>query len=376
MSATVEELKGLWEQFKAQNDARLAEVEKFGVAAAETSAKVDRIDAMMTEIENRLNRPAGVPGKAVQDDERVKAMDLFIRKGIQNAALEEGTTTEGGHTVPVPMYDQILMGLQDQSIMRQVGARVIPMTSWKMDIPSLTNSTAAVQTDEEDNRSEVEPTFGTVQAVAYNFTKLAKVSKELLADSKFDVWGAVLAPDYAQAFAKAENAAFTTGDGSGHPQGVTVGASSGKVAASATAITADEILDLFYSLDYRHRRNAKFMANDAIFGVIRKLKISAASEAGEYQYLWQPGFGEAPDSILGRPAVVNNEMDGALATSDVAMVFGDFAYYWIFDRQGMELQRLVELYAYTGQVGFLADKRFDGHVMLSTAFKKLSMATG
>ncbi len=375
MSATVDELKGLWEQFKAQNDARLAEVEKFGQAAAETSAKVDRIDQMMQEIENRLNRPAGVPGKAAHDDERVQAMDMFIRKGIQNAALQEGAAEEGGNVVPTPMYDQMVVGLIDQSIMRQAGARVVPMTSWKMDIPGLTTSTAAIQTDEEGDMSEVEPTVSTIQAVAYKFTKLAKVSKEMLADSKFDVWQNILAPDYANAFAQAENTAFTTGDGSGHAQGVTVGASSGVVAASATEFTADEIIDLFYSLDYRHRPRAKFMANDAIFKAIRKLKISAASEAGEYQYLWTPGFGEAPDMILGRPAVVNNAMDSSLAASDVAMVFGDFSYYWIFDRQQMEIQRLVELYAGKGQVGFLADKRFDGHVMLSTAFKKLSMAT-
>lgn len=374
MSATVEELKNLWEHFKAQNDVRLAEVEKFSTAAAETSAKVDRIDQMMRDIENRLNRPVAAP-KPVEDGERVQAFNLFIRKGIQNAALQEGTTTEGGHTVPTPMYDQVLMGLQAQSILRQAGARVITMTSWKMDIPTLTNSTAAIQTDEEANRSQVEPTFGTIQAQAYNFTKLSKVSKELLADSKFDVWREILAPDFAHAFALAENTAFTTGDGSGHPQGVVTGASAGKVAASATAITGDEIIDLFYSLDYRHRPNAKFMCNDALAATVRKLKISAASLAGEYQYLWTPGFGESPDMILGRPVVINNDMDGAPAANDVVLLFGDFSYFWIFDRQGMELQRLNELYAYNGQVGFLADKRFDGHVMLSTAIKKLAMAT-
>jgi HK97 family phage major capsid protein len=373
MSATVDELKSLWEQFKAQNDARLAEIEKFGQAAAETSAKVDRIDAMMQEIQNRLNRPAAP--KQPEDSERRDAFVAWLRTGVRNAALQEGTTTEGGYTVPTPMANEIVTGLQEQSILRQAGARVVNMTSWKMDIPTLTNSTAAIQTDEEGPVSEVEPTFGTIQAVAYKFTRLAKVSKELLADSLFNVWGEILAPDFAQAFAKAENTAFTTGDGDGHPQGVTVGASIGKVADSATEIKADEIIDLFYSLDYRHRPRAKFMASDAVCAMIRKLKISAASEAGEYQYLWTPGFGEAPDMILGRPVVVNNSMDTSLAAGDVAMLFGDFSYYWIFDRQGIEIQRLNELYAATGQVGFLADKRFDGHVMLSTAIKKLTMAT-
>jgi HK97 family phage major capsid protein len=374
MSATADELKGLWEHFKVQNDARLSEIEKFGATAAETEAKVNRIDEMMREIENRLNRPTSAP-KPVEDSEKRAGFVNWLRTGFRNAALQEGTNAEGGYTVPIPMYNDIVKGIQELSVMRQAGARSINMTRWKMDIPTLTNSTAAILTAEEDPYSQVEPTFGTIQAVAYKYTKLSKVSRELLADSLFDVWGEILLGDFAHAFALAENTAFTTGSGDSQPQGVVTGASAGKVAASATAITGDEIIDLHYSLDYRHRPRARFMCNDAVAAAVRKLKISAASEAGEYQYLWTPGFGEAPDMILGRPVVINNSMDGTPAANDVVMLFGDFSYYWIFDRQGMDMQRLNELYAANGQVGFIADKRFDGHVMLSTAIKKLAMAT-
>ena len=42
-----------------------------------------------------------------------------------------------------------------------------------------------------------------------------------------------------------------------------------------------------------------------------------------------------------------------------SMAFGDYSYYWIADRQGRSFKRLNELYATTGQVGFLASERVD-----------------
>lgn len=365
MSATVDEIKSLFDQFKAANDARLAEIERDGHAAQELTNKVDRLNDALEAIENRLNRPVMPPTKPAEDG-YTKAFNLWMRKGIMDAAMQEGTTTEGGNIVPTPMYDDIVMGLQADSIFRRAGAKVIPMTKWKMDVPTLTNSTAAIQTDEEGAVSEVEPTVGTVQAVAYKFTKLVKISKELLADANFDVWGKLLAPDYAHAFALAENAAFSTGDGSGHPQGITVGGTSAATAVSATTITADEVMDVFYALDYRHQPKAKWMAKNSTIKILRKLKDS------DDQYLWAPGFAGEPPTILGQPLIKNDDMPAATAGLK-PLIVGNFDYFWIFDRQGMELQRLVELYAGNGQVGFLADKRFDSHVMLSTAFYYLTM---
>ena len=54
-----------------------------------------------------------------------------------------------------------------------------------------------------------------------------------------------------------------------------------------------------------------------------------------------------------------------------SIVFGDFSYYWIADRQGRTFKRLNELYATTGQVGFLASQRLDGKLILPEAIKVL-----
>ena len=55
------------------------------------------------------------------------------------------------------------------------------------------------------------------------------------------------------------------------------------------------------------------------------------------------------------------------------IAFGDFKYYWVADRQGRSFQRLNELYAATGQVGFRATQRVDGKLTLVESIKVLQM---
>jgi HK97 family phage major capsid protein len=179
-----------------------------------------------------------------------KAFGLFLRTGKAEKALEAGVDGEGGYIVPEQQLTELVKGLTEASLIRQAGARVLTVNSDLVKVPSLTNSAAAVLTDEEAAYSEVDPSFGQITFTPFKFTRLVKVSEELVNDAMFDVWGQALAPDFLQAFAAAENSYLTTGTGTGQPQGVVTGAGVGKTAASATAITADELIDLYHSLGY------------------------------------------------------------------------------------------------------------------------------
>ena len=64
---------------------------------------------------------------------------------------------------------------------------------------------------------------------------------------------------------------------------------------------------------------------------------------------------------------------GELAAGSRPMLFGDFSYYWIADREYRSFKRLNELYAANGQIGFLASQRVDGMLMLKEAVKALEM---
>ena len=141
-------------------------------------------------------------------------------------------------------------------------------------------------------------------------------------------------------------------------------------AASATAVTADELMDLFYSLKSPYRKNAVWILNDSTIKAIRKLKDNNG------QYLWQPSLvAGTPDTILGRPVKTSAYMP-AIAAGAKTIAFGDFSYYWIADRQGRSFKRLNELYAANGQVGFLGSQRVDGKMILPEAVKVLVQKAG
>ncbi|MBQ9401256.1 MAG: phage major capsid protein, partial [Clostridia bacterium] len=181
---------------------------------------------------------------------------------------------------------------------------------------------------------------------------------------------------FARRIGAAEEEAFFTGNGTGKPLGILanqvegkdVGAQVGVTAAAADKITMDEVIDLFYSLRAPYRRNAVFIMNDSTVKALRKLKD------GQGQYLWQPSVtAGTPDTILNRPVYTSGFMP-TIATGNKTILFGDMGYYWVADREGRSFKRLNELYAPTGQVGFLASQRVDGKLILPEAVKVLKQA--
>ena len=343
---TAAEIKAMWEEFRAD-------------VSAEITAKTAGIVTPSDEVK---------PAADVKTAWRA-FLNPRSAKSIYAKALEGGTDSEGGYTVPTDEVAELIAPLTEGSIIRQAGARSIMVNTDTVTFPSLTNSTTAILTAEEGAYSEVDPSFGQLSFTPYKYTKLTKVTEELAADSLFDIWSQVLAPDFANAFVLAENGAFTTGTGSSQPQGVSVGATTGKTAASATAITADEVIDLYHSLSYLYRSNAVWMMNDSTIAAIRKLKD------GDSQYLWQPGLSAGqPDTILGRPVITNNSMPTAAADA-ATIVIGDFSYYWIADRAGVSVSVNPYLYMANGYIGYFANKRFDGKIAQAAAFRKLVQAS-
>ena len=196
---------------------------------------------------------------------------------------------------------------------------------------------------------------------------LIKVSEELLQDSAFNL-ESYLTSEFVRRIGEKEEDAFINGNGTHKPLGILAssgGADVGITTAAATAITADELLDLFHSLKSAYRKNAIWVLNDSTMKAIRKLKT------GTGEYLWQPGIKDGEvNTILGRPYFTSSAMP-EISDGEKTIIFGDLSYYWIGDRQGISVKRLNELYAGNGQVGFLASKRLDGKVILGEGIKVL-----
>jgi HK97 family phage major capsid protein len=288
--------------------------------------------------------------------------DLEVRN-----SLTVGTDSEGGYLVPDEFERTLIEALEAENIMRQL-AKVITTSSGDKKIPVVASKGMATWVEEEGPILEDDDTFTQVSIGAYKVATMIKVSEELLNDSVFDLEG-YIAKEFGRRIGAKEEEAFLVGNGQGKPTGIFDADHGGQigVTTAAASIKMDEIFDLFYSLKSPYRKRAVFITNDTTVKEIRKLKD------GQGQYLWQPSLkvGEV-DTILNCP-VKTSVYVPSVAPGEKVIAFGDFSYYWIADRQDRSFQRLSELYAATGQVGFRTTQRVDGRLILQEAIKILQM---
>jgi len=280
-------------------------------------------------------------------------------------ALQVGTDSEGGYIVPTEFDTMLVEALQDINEIRSLVTVI--STGSDRNIPVESSLGTAAWTAEEAAYTESDAAFGQVILSSYKLGTIIKVSEELLEDSFFNV-EAYLARNFGKRFGIAEEAAFVAGAGSTRPTGIVQGSGLGVTAAGVAAITADEVIDLYHSLGRPYRSNATFMMADATVKLVRKLKDSNGV------YLWQPGLQAGqPDQILGQRLVTSVAMPAA-TTGLKSVVFGDLSCYTVADRTGSVMQRLNELYAAGGQVGFRMRKRMDGKVTDAAGIKHLIQA--
>jgi HK97 family phage major capsid protein len=337
------------------------------------------------ELERELNAPANTAltsrpekatdkpgrGSAAYNDAFWKLMRDVDRRGYElRNALQIGELSEGGYTVPDEFEHTLVEALQEENIMRGL-VHVITTSSGDRKIPLVTSKGAASWVEEEAAIPESDDGFGQITLSAHKVGSMIRISEELLRDSAFNL-AAYITGEFARRVGAAEEAAIIAGDGSHKPTGLlhdTLGAELGVTTAVAAAITADELLDLQHSLKSGHRRRATFIMNDATVKMIRKLKD------GNGQFMWQPGllYGQ-PDTLLNQRVLMSSYMPLPTA-GNKAILYGDYSYYWLADREGRSLQRLNELYAATDQVGFKITQRVDGRLILPEAVKCLRMKT-
>ena len=314
---------------------------------------------------SKMGRASASYKRAFWDAMRLNASAMEVRN-----ALSEGVDSEGGYLVPDEFEHALVQSLADQNIMRGL-ANVIQTTSGDRKIPVVSTHGSAGWLDEGKPYTESDEAFSQVTLSAFKLGTFLKISEELLNDAAFDV-EAYLAGEFARRIGAAEEQAFLVGDGKGKPTGIfaTGGAQAGLTTAKATDISADELIDLHYSLRAPYRKNAVWLMNDATVKTVRKLKDNQG------QYLWQPALtAGAPDMILGKP-VHTSTFAPEIKAGAKTVAFGDLSYYWIADRQGRSFKRLNELFATSGQVGFLASQRLDGKLVLPEAVKILTQKAG
>jgi len=311
-----------------------------------------------------------------------------LRKGFVGLTPDEkrdlsvGTNSAGGFTVPTDLETRIYEFARFQGAVQELATTISTSGGNPLNIPTVgpTYGTSG-WTAEAGSFTESDPVFGQVALSAYKATHIAQVSEELLADNAINLEN-LLGRIMGENLYAIQEEAFAVGDGSGKPVGLfssTDGLGlpagspvTGKGATATNAITADELVDLFHSVlpPYRSRPNCAWLAADSTIAAIRKLKTGVS---GDQTFLRQPGLqADQPDRLLGKPIYAHPNAP-AIAQGANVVAFGDMSGYYIRRAGSIEIQRLNELYAANGQIGFRASVRVDAKMVDNGAVKVLTM---
>lgn len=373
LNAKIDERASKLNELKALNakDALTdGEKEKFNSISAEMD-KLDReVLVMKNEFKLSLQEDLTMPSASKEDIETPlatmnyrNAFDGYLAGDIANVKNEMvvGIDADGGYIVPESYQRTVLEKLNFLGRTRSISN--VMSTSSTLNIPIEGDAPTFTWIDEGGAYGETKSTFDNKQIGAYKLGGIIKVSEELLQDNMIN-FDAYMANQIAKGIDKAESPAFATGNGTGKPTGyaVTAPVGSNSTTAAVAAVTADELINIYYDLKEEYRSRATWRMNDQTEKAIRKLKNS------EGDYIYSPALMEAErPSLLGRPIVIDNSLPN-MGTGNKFIVIGDFNYYSIADRGSMSIQRLNELYAGTGFVGFKVKKRVDAKVTLAEAF--------
>jgi len=363
--------------------------------AAERFAKKAVEDALLDEEVREAQVSARGRRGGPTDAEKREQVNIFLhamQHGVADLTKEEramlgnkvevrGTSTQvvgtaglGGYLVPVLLQNEIIKLAKDYSGIMQVGRVRYTSTGGQITFPSRnTTGRKAVKTAESGSIAKQDITYTQVVMDSYKYTDKLGVSWELLQDSEFDI-EAEFMDAFGESFGRAMNETLTVGDGSGDPNGVVTASTLGVTAASATAITLGEVIDLEYSVDPAYRRvpTCGYMLNDKLLSVIKKLSLAATND---FAGTWQPSFRDgAPSMINGYPYWINQDMDSTVDAESKILLFGDFNKYNIRIAKDMVIMKNEYSSMDNGEVNFVGFARWDGELFDTTAVKHLITA--
>lgn len=379
----------LWEEAKnfldshTDEDGKLsaedaAAYEKMEADVVEMKKAIDRLERQAA-IDRELDKPTSKPitnqpenakpaGGFRATDEYKQDMLTAMRTRFRNISnvLQEGNDQQGGYLVPVEYDNRLIDVLNEENIMRSLATKITTSGEHKINIAA--TKPAAAWIEEGGALTFGDATFDQIMMDAYKLHVAIKVTEELLYDAAFNLEGYII-DQFGKALANAEEDAFLNGDGKGKPMGVfdTTNGGQYNTTTSTANISADDIINLVYTLKRPYRKSAAFITNDKTLASLRKLKDNNGA------YLWQPALtaGE-PDRLFGY-AIHTSQFAPEDAAGKPAMAFGDFSYYNIGDRGSRSMQELKELFAGNGMVGYVMKERVDGRLILPEAVQILKM---
>jgi HK97 family phage major capsid protein len=303
---------------------------------------------------------------AGQAAERRDGFRAFLQRG-EARALTVGTDSAGGFLVPDEVSSQIIQAAQEAQIIAP-RARTVTTMAGTLTLPVASHGAAAWVT-EGSSESEADESFAAITLTPYKVKTALAATDELLQDAA--QLESYIVTEFARRIAEKEEAAFVNGSGSNQPTGILAGSGLGKTTAGATAITFDEVLDLYGALGTPYVPGSIFLMNPATAVYLMKIKTGVASDN---RFIWTASLSaDAPGILLGRPVYLSSNMP-TIATGVKTILFGDPSYYAIARRPSFSIQRDPYSQGANNRVVFRLFQRVDGKLTLTAACKHLIQA--
>jgi HK97 family phage major capsid protein len=376
-----EEAKGLLDTASAEKrDLTAEEQVKYDRINEDLDVRAKVIERIKSDTDREVRAAEAMKGfeaqahasvAEVKEHDEAAEIRAMARGEKRTATFESRTVTKGstGSPVPTSFYDQIIMLARHVGPMLETSTILNTAGGENLQIPSLGaySATQGTVTAEGAVFSAADPTFNAFRTLsAYKYGFLIQTSRELVEDAGVDILG-FLASQIGNSLGTTANSRLTLGTGTIEPNGLVARAGSG-ITGATTTITADNIIDLVYSVDTAGRTLAGtgFQMNASTIGAVRKLKDNAG------QYLFSPSLtAEARDLLLGYPIFENPAM-AAIGSGNKSIVFGHLPSYFVRQVGGIRLDRSEDFAFSTDLITFRAMVRLDGDLIQTSHVKHLT----
>ncbi|MGB7407205.1 MAG: phage major capsid protein [Pontixanthobacter sp.] len=362
----------------------VARQDKTEADVATLRADVDDVKARFDKVAKAAARPALSGAATTGETAEIKGfVDGYLRHGREHEikSINGRNPSDGGYAVPRMIDAMIARALTEISPIRAL-AQVVQTGSAGYRKLVSTGGTASGWVSETAGRPETEaPQFAEIAPPTGELYANPAASQAMLDDAAFDLetW---LASEIAMEFARAEGAAFVSGNGVNQPMGFLNAPKSedldgdrafgslqyvGTGSASGFGSSPEgRLIDLVHTMKAGHRQGASFVMNSTTLAEVRKLKTADGA------FLWQPGLVEGqPDRLLGYPVVEAEDMPD-MQNGAFPIAFGNFRHgYLIAERSATQILR--DPFTNKPFVHFYATKRVGGQVLDSAAIKLLKI---
>lgn len=377
----VEQRQRAWDAAKALLDTAAAEKRdltseeeaSYSKMNEELNDRAARIEALKADVVREAKIEAATRDLVGQvRTEKAQTFDADVIRSMARGETRGYTfeqrdvvKTSTGSPVPTSFYNQVIEQARLVGPMLETSTTLRTAGGENLQIPSQAGWSTAAITGEGTAISESDPTFNSfITLSAYKYSFLVQLSRELIEDSGVDIL-AFLATQTGNALGFKVNNDLTVGSGSSQPNGIVTAASSAVTGtASGPTFTADNLIDLAYSLDGAARRlpGVGWMMNTSSLGVVRKLKDNNGA------YIFSPALADGNDRVLSYPVFENPAM-ASNASATKSVIFGHLPSYYVRMAGGLRLDRSDDFAFSADLVTFRASMRVDGNLPQTSHIK-------